>query len=138
VLHGDSPTEGGSDVETILIIDDQDRVRVVIREMLQMEGYTVLDTGDPQVALHLTKEHAIHLLLADVVMPLMRGPELARRVQVLSPQTRVLLMSGSTVSDATASGYPFIAKPFTPDALACKVREVLDARHEASRSPDPP
>ena len=132
------PTEGGADVETILVIDDQDRVRVVIREMLQMRGYTVLDTGDPQVALDLTKKHAIHLLLADVVMPLMRGPELARRVQALSPQTRVLLMSGSTVSDATASGYPFIAKPFTPDELARKVREVIDARHEASRSPDLP
>jgi len=123
VLHGDTPTEGGSDVETILVIDDQDRVRVVIREMLQMKGYTVLDTGDPQAALDLTKKHAIHLLLADVVMPLMRGPELARRVQALSPQTKVLLMSGSSVCDA--SGYPFIAKPFTPDALAARVRHVL-------------
>ncbi len=55
------PTEGGANVETILVIDDQDRVRVVIREMLQMKGYTVLDTGDPQVALDLTKKHAIHL-----------------------------------------------------------------------------
>jgi CheY-like chemotaxis protein len=53
--------------------------------MLQMRGYTVLDTGDPQVAVDLTKKHAIHLLLADVVMPLMTGPELARRVQALSP-----------------------------------------------------
>ena len=123
VLHGDMPTEGGANVETILVIDDQDRVRVVIREMLQMKGYTVLDSGDPQVALDLTKKHAIHLLLADVVMPLMRGPELARRVQALSPQTKVLLMSGSSVSDA--SGYPFIAKPFTPDALAARVRQVL-------------
>ena len=88
VLHGDTPTEGGSDVETILVIDDQNRVRVVIREMLQMKGYTVLDTGDPQVALDLTKKHVIHLLLADVVMPLMTGPELARRVQALSPKTK--------------------------------------------------
>jgi len=119
------PTEGGAVVETILVIDDQDRVRVVIREMLQMRGYTVLDTGDPQVALDLTRKHAIHLLLADVVMPLMRGPELARRVQALSPQTKVLLMSGSSVYDATDSGYPFIAKPFTPDALAARVRQVL-------------
>ena len=123
VHHGDMPTEGGAAVETILVIDDQDRVRVVIREMLQMKGYTVLDTGDPQAALDLTKKHAIHLLLADVVMPLMRGPELARRVQALSPQTKVLLMSGSSVCDA--SEYPFIAKPFTPDALAATVRQVL-------------
>ena len=70
MLHGDTPTEGGSDVvETILVIDDQDRVRVVVREMLQMKGYTVLDTGDPRVALHLIKKHAIHLLLADVSCP---------------------------------------------------------------------
>ena len=60
------------------VIDDQDRVRVVIREMLQMKGYIVLDTGDPQVALDLTKKHAIHLLLADVVMPL-TGSDLAWR-----------------------------------------------------------
>src|SRR3989442_6749569 len=109
------PTEGGANVETILVIDDQDRVRVVIREMLQMRGYTVLDTGDPQVALDLTKKHAIHLLLADVVMPLMRGPELARRVQALSPQTKVLLMSGPSAPDAPAE--PFIAKPLTPHRL---------------------
>ncbi|PYN83167.1 MAG: hypothetical protein DMD96_03155 [Candidatus Rokuibacteriota bacterium] len=119
------PTEGGSDAETILVIDDQDRVRVVVREMLQMKGYTVLDTGDPQEALQLTEKHAIRLLLADVVMPVMTGTELARRVQAISPQTRVLLMSGSTVFDAAASGYPFIAKPFTPDALAARVRQVL-------------
>ena len=56
---------------------------------------------------------------------MMTGTELARRVQALSPQTRVLLMSGSTVSNATASGYPFIVKPFTPDALAARVRQVL-------------
>ncbi len=78
MLHGDTPTEGESDVETILVIDDQDRVRVVVREMLQMKGYTVLDTGNLQVALHLTKKHAIHLLLADVVMSGMTGTELAR------------------------------------------------------------
>jgi len=93
--------------------------------MLQTKGYTVLDTGDPQVALQLTEKHAIRLLLADVIMPVMTGTELARRVQAISPQTRVLLMSGSTVSDAAASGYPFIAKPFTPDALAARVRQVL-------------
>ena len=111
-------------METILVVDDEDHVRVVARGMLETKGYTVLDTGDPQMALHWVKSGVcFHLLLVDVVMPRMKGTELANRLKTLSPQTKVLLMSGYVVSGV--AGYPFIAKPFTGDQLAERVREVL-------------
>ena len=110
-------------METILVVDDDDRVRVAVQDMLEMMGYTVLDTGNPRVALRLVEHLTIHLLLTDLVMPLLGGMELAGRVAVLSPQTKVLLMSGSIVSDARR--HPSIAKPFTPDELAERVRHVL-------------
>jgi len=111
-------------VETILVVDDEDHVRVVARGMLETKGYTVLDTGDPQMALHWVKSGVcFHLLLVDVVMARMKGTELANRLKTLSPQTKVLLMSGYVVSGV--AGYPFIAKPFTGDQLAERVREVL-------------
>ena len=111
-------------METILVVDDEDDVRVVARGMLETKGYTVLDTGDPQMALHWVKSGVcFHLLLVDVVMPRMKGTELANRLKTLSPQTKVLLMSGYVVSGV--AGYPFIAKPFTGDQLAERVREVL-------------
>jgi len=122
---GETPTQGGRPVETILVVDDDDRVRVAVQDMLEMMGYTVLDTGNPRVALRLVEHLTIHLLLTDLVMPLLGGLELAGRVAVLSPQTKVLLMSGSIVSDATARRHPSIAKPFTPDELAERVRQVL-------------
>ena len=112
-------------METILVIDDDARVRGAVQEMLETMGYIVLDTGNPQVALRLVEHLTIHLLLTDLVMPLLGGLELARRVAVLSPQTKVLLMSGSIVSDPTARRHPSIAKPFTPDELAERVRQVL-------------
>ena len=111
-------------VETILVVDDEDQVRVVARGMLETKGYTVLDTGDPQMALHWVKSGVcFHLLLVDVVMPRMKGTELADRLKTLSPQTKVLLMSGYAVSGV--AGHALIAKPFTADQLAERVREML-------------
>ncbi len=112
-------------MQTILVVDDDDGVRALVRDILVLEGYTVLDTSDPQEALRIATQHAIHLLLTDVVMPLMRGTELARRLEAISPQTKVLLMSAYTPGEVDASRHPFIAKPFTIDALAEKVRQVL-------------
>jgi len=112
-------------VKTILLVDDNDRVREAVQEMLEMMGYTVLATGNPRTALHLVGRRTIHLLLTDLVMPLLGGLELARRVAVLSPQTKVLLMSGSALSDASTRRHPSIAKPFTPNDLAERVRQVL-------------
>ncbi|HKW92910.1 MAG TPA: response regulator [Methylomirabilota bacterium] len=68
----------------------------------------------------------IHLLLTDVVMPMMRGTELADRIQAISPATKVLLMSGYQTSDIAPSGRPFMAKPFSIDLLLERVRQTLD------------
>jgi two-component system cell cycle sensor histidine kinase/response regulator CckA len=119
-------------METILVVDDEDHVRVLAREILQLKGYTVFDTGDPQIALHWVKSGVcFHLLLTDVVMPRMKGTELADRVKTLSPQTKVLLMSGYSVSGV--AGRPLIAKPFTGDQLAERVCEVLTQPSPFSR-----
>jgi CheY-like chemotaxis protein len=125
--------------ETILVVDDEPDIRSVVRGMLEAQGYTVLDTGDPHQALRWATQQPIDLLLADVIMPLMKGTELAQRFLAQSPtSTRVLLMSAYKVADITASGHPFIAKPFTPDALLDKVRQVLGPPSPFARRPPPP
>ncbi|HME95468.1 MAG TPA: ATP-binding protein, partial [Methylomirabilota bacterium] len=119
--------------ETILLVEDAQRVRAVVREILEMSGYTVLEARHGVEALELSTRHAgtIHLLLTDVVMPQMSGRELSQRLATLRPDLKVLYMSGYT-DDAIvrhgvlAAGIAFLSKPFTPDALALKVREVLD------------
>jgi len=113
-------------VSTILVVDDEDDVRSFVRGALDGQGYRVLDTRDPQHALRIASQQPIHLLLADVVMPLMKGTELARRLQALSPSAKVLLMSAYTLSEVSASGYAFIAKPFTAETLIDRVRQVLN------------
>jgi len=111
--------------KTILVVDDEDDIRAVVRQMLTAERYTVLDAADSHQALRLAGQQHVDLLLTDVVMPLMRGTELAQRLLAVVPSAKVLLMSGNQVSEVTASGHPFIPKPFTPDALTEKVRQVL-------------
>jgi DNA-binding NtrC family response regulator len=103
--------------------------------LLEMNGYTVLEARDGREALEIVRKHArpIHLLLTDVVMPQMSGRELAESMASVRPGIRVLYMSGYTdgaiahhgVLDA---GIAYLEKPFTAEALARKVREVLDAR----------
>jgi len=119
--------------ETILLVEDAARVRAVVREILEMSGYAVLEAHHGAEALELSNRHGgpIHLLVTDVVMPQMSGRELAQRLATLRPDLKVLYMSGYT-DDAIvrhgvlASGIAFLSKPFTPDALALKVRELLD------------
>jgi hypothetical protein len=124
-------------MEIVLVVDDEADIRAVVRGMLAAKGYTVLDTGDPQQALRLATQQAVHLLLTDVVMPLMRGTDLGRRIQSVSPWTKVLLMSAYKVAEVTTSGFPFIAKPFTPEALVEKVRQLL-AQPSPFTRPEPP
>jgi two-component system, cell cycle sensor histidine kinase and response regulator CckA len=112
-------------VQTILVVDDEEVVRSVVRDMLESEGYTILDTGDPQHALRLAREQPVHLLLSDVVMPLMKGPELAAKLLAVSPSTKILLMSAYPMSEAAASGLAFLGKPFSVQSLNEKVRQVL-------------
>ena len=122
--------------ETILLVDDETSFRALTRELLEQSGYTVLESEDVQHALRIAEQHrgTIHLLLADVVMPRMNGCDLARAVQGVRPDIRVLYMSGYTDNVIIHEGIldpktPFLQKSFTPSKLARKVREVLDAPH---------
>ena len=125
-------------MEIVLVVDDEPDIRAVIRGMLTAKGYTVIETGDPQQAIRMATQQAVHLLVTDVVMPLMKGTELAKRVQEVSPWTKVLLMSAYKVAEVTTSGFPFIGKPFAPDALVEKVRQILGAPSPFARPAPPP
>jgi len=132
-------------VETILIVDDEAEVRAVARDMLQFKGYTTLDTGDPTLALRIvrTESQPIHLLLTDVVMPLMNGRELVDQIHTIRPAMKVLYMSAystETIVDygiRIAPGEPFVLKPFTMESLVSAVRSVLDYRSPFGKRPAP-
>jgi two-component system cell cycle sensor histidine kinase/response regulator CckA len=126
-----APLARGS--ETILLVEDADALRAMIREMLEAAGYTVLEYADPQAALHrvTTLDAPVGLLLTDVVMPRLSGPDLARGVRTTRPEIDVLFMSGFTdeamgLQGVLGPGTQFIQKPFTADALLAKVREAFD------------
>jgi len=122
--------------ETILLVEDEDFVRRLAQRVLERMGYRVLEAASPGEALTLCEKYSepIHLLLTDVIMPLMNGKELYERVAQLKPGIRVLYMSGypeSIIAEQgwVAEGIDFIQKPFrSVEALASKVRQVLDRR----------
>ena len=111
--------------ETLLVVDDEANVRALARDALVSLGYVVLETGDPQHALRLAKEQPIHLLVVDVIMPLMKGTELADRIQAVSPSTKVLLMAGYHTADIAHTGRALLMKPFRIESLVENVRAVL-------------
>jgi two-component system, cell cycle sensor histidine kinase and response regulator CckA len=120
--------------ETVLIVEDKDEVRAAIGASLEMRGYAVLKACHGKEAMMLCRRHEgpIHLLLTDIVMPQMTGPELAQRVSLVHSETKVLYISGYTSDalnrrDMTQPSTAFLQKPFTPEALARRVRAVLDA-----------
>ena len=123
--------------ETILLVEDADWVRKLARQVLEGAGYRVLEANSADAAIRMSEASnngtRIDLLLTDVVMPGMSGNDMSKRVLVKRPHLPVLYMSGYT-DDAIVqhgvleAGINFIQKPFSPDALALKVREVLDAR----------
>jgi signal transduction histidine kinase/ActR/RegA family two-component response regulator len=133
-----APTGG---TETILLVEDEDGVRELARDILRSSGYTVLEGRNGAEGLLLGERHqgALDLLLTDVVMPRMSGRELAERMVSLRPELSVLYMSGYT-DDAVirhgvlGSDTAFLQKPFTPAALVQRVRETLD---QARRVPAP-
>jgi PAS domain S-box-containing protein len=118
--------------ETILVVEDQDQLRKIVIRVLQSRGYKALEAANPREALALSEGYAgpIHLLLTDVVMPGMTGPELACRLKPLRPSMEVIFMSGYSeralldrqLMESTGA---YLAKPFSPEALAIKVRETL-------------
>ncbi|MEP6889034.1 MAG: response regulator [Nitrospirales bacterium] len=118
--------------ESILVVEDEQAVRSLISSMLKQQGYDVREASDGDEALRTVEQASvIHLLMTDLVMPRLGGCELAQRLRLQRPQVKVLYMSG--YSDDTLlrqEGLPvganFLQKPFTPEVLSCKVREVLD------------
>jgi signal transduction histidine kinase/HAMP domain-containing protein len=115
---------------TVLLVEDDAEVRALATEVLRTAGYTVLETGDPLEAILIGERPGtkIDLLLTDMILPAMRGPELAERFEAAHPGVRILYMSGySDEIMAAATRYPtrvLLQKPFTPFELTQKVREV--------------
>ena len=119
--------------ETILLVEDDESVREAALNILVNSGYTVLEAAGGEKALELCKTHgdSINMLIADVVMPEMSGPELARRMKAFCPAAKVLYMSGYTDTHIVhhgvlKEGIAFLQKPFTLKSLIMKVRNVLD------------
>jgi two-component system cell cycle sensor histidine kinase/response regulator CckA len=120
--------------ETILLVEDDEQVRVMLCLLLRRHGYQVLDAQNGGEAFLISEQHQgpIHLLLTDVVMPRMNGKQLAVRLQPVHPSMKVLFMSGCTDSAVVHQGVleadaAFLQKPITPGMLLRKTREVLDA-----------
>src|SRR5207247_2600359 len=130
---GAAPGDLPRGTETILLVEDAAAVRAVTRQVLERQGYTVLEAAHGAAALQTAAGHPgpIHLLLTDVVMPVLSGRQLADQLARLRPDAKVLYASGYT-DDAVVrhgvleSGISYLQKPFTADSLARKVREVLD------------
>ena len=126
-------------METILLVEDEEPVRAVVRKTLSANGYTVLEARHGRDALLASDRHRgpIHLLLSDVVMPEMGGRELAERLTAQRQDLRVLFMSGYTSDEVVRKGIEgagFMQKPFTSADLLRAVRERLDERAEAAEA----
>ncbi len=130
-----------SGTETILLIEDEASLRLMIREILASAGFEVLEGPTPEEGMAAARDHPgpIHMVLTDVVLPRMSGRQVAEALQSSRPEARVLFMSGYT-DDAIShhgildAGVHFLQKPFTTDALLRKVREVLDAGQQPASS----
>ena len=128
--------------ETILVVEDEARVRKLIYDLLTSRGYRVLQASGGVEALRIcaANQGAIDLAVVDVVMPEMSGPELVKRIAGHCPRVRLLYISGYTDEAILhhriqESGLPFLQKPFLPESLALKVREALDANAGGAAPP---
>jgi nitrogen-specific signal transduction histidine kinase len=136
VAEGDGVLRGGA--ETILVVEDEEMVRALAARSLREQGYRVVEARTSGEALAYVQENpdGVDLVLSDVVMPAMGGRELSQRLARVAPTLPVLFMSGYTGEDVIQrglldAGAPFEQKPFSPESLARKIRQVLDA----SRAP---
>jgi two-component system cell cycle sensor histidine kinase/response regulator CckA len=120
-------------METVLIVEDERPVRELIRDVLRLQGYTVLEAEDGQQALAAATSHAgpIHLVVLDAILPGVTAAELMGLLQASRPGLRALYTSGYTGEvirqHGLTVGGDFLQKPFTVDALARKVRDMLDS-----------
>jgi len=125
----------GSGTETVLLVEDEEGVRALAEVVLERNGYKVLlaRTAADAITIASTPGRTFDLLVTDVMMPKMSGPQLARRLRELRPDLNVLFMSGYTANAIVDQGLlepgaPFLSKPFSPTSLALAVRSVLDGR----------
>jgi signal transduction histidine kinase/CheY-like chemotaxis protein len=134
----ESPVRGFG---TILLAEDEEAVRDLASEFLKASGYTVLVAKDGLEALEIAEQRrgSIHVLVTDVVMPRMRGTELARKLKRCHPELKIVYMSGYLEHDSQDGSYErgaaFLQKPFTRESLLLKIRELIDGKvHESSES----
>jgi len=132
--------EGNGTRETVLVVEDEPSLRLLIGEMLEESGFEVLQAEDPSAAIEVSRAHQgnIDLLLTDLVLPRINGRELAERLASTQPQLRVLFMSGHTDDEIDRQGVrteeiAFLPKPFSLDELTEKVRETLDQASQRKR-----
>ena len=124
--------------ETILLVEDEEQVRVLVEKVLHGRGYRVLTAASPSHALEVAAKYPAHIdiLLTDVMMPQMNGRDLSDKLLTTRPSTRVLYMSGYTDNVVLDHGVPsalaFLQKPITPNVLSRKLRELLDSAQKAN------
>ena len=120
------------DVETILVVEDEQAVRWVVRRVLEREGYRVLEAATPREALRLAAQagEGFSLVLSDVVLPDLTGAELGRALRSIRPGVSILFMSGYAIEDVAArlkgvESAGIVSKPFTPRSLVTAVKQAL-------------
>ena len=141
IATGDGELRGGA--ETILIVEDEAMVRALAARSLREHGYRVVEARTSGEALAYVQENpgGVDLVLSDVVMPAMGGRELSQRLGRVAPAVPVLFMSGYTGEDVVQrglldAGAPFEQKPFSPEGLARKIRQLLDSRARVNGAPE--
>jgi CheY-like chemotaxis protein len=133
-----APVDKSKNFETVLVVEDEEIVRELVCEVLQEQGYNILCARDGVDALKLAEnfDGKIHLLVTDVIMPNMNGQELAAQLSTLRPDMKVLYVSGYSDNDIGDHGvldprFELLQKPFTPQTLARKIRDVIHERNYA-------
>jgi two-component system cell cycle sensor histidine kinase/response regulator CckA len=112
---------------TILVVEDESGIRELIGKILKRERYRVLEAGSAEQALTIAQGQSIDLLITDIMLPGIHGPELVRRMQQTAPRLKTLFISGFTGEEKVPAGARFLAKPFTLGALLEKVRAALES-----------